>query len=160
MKLVQLEPDDWQRYRDLRLLALRSDPEAFYSTAESDGTLSEKQWRRRLEAASYVVEGNGSDLGLVTTLPYAEDDAADGDWQLVSMWVAPAARGQGVGHRLVEAAVEHARAAGARRLVLWVAWGNLRAELLYEAHGFKRTGVTGSFPPPRETPEFQMALKL
>ena len=100
MKLVQLEPDDWQRYRDLRLLALRTDPDAFYSTAESDETLSEKQWRRRLEAASYVVEGNSSDLGLVTTLPYAEDDAEDGDWQLVSMWVAPEGRGQGVGHRL------------------------------------------------------------
>ena len=162
--IIQLEADDWQRYRAIRLRALESDPQAFYSTAEDAGRLSEKEWRRRLSvpmAGTYVLQAeDGTDHGLVGALPYREDDAEAGDFQLVAMWVAPEARGTGAAHELVRAAITHARDAGARRLVLWVAWGNIRAEALYKAHGFRRTGQTGSFPAPRDTPELQLALKL
>ena len=162
--IIQLEPDDWQRYRDIRLRALETDPQAFFSTAEDSRKFNEKEWRRRLsaeDAGTFVLQGaDGNDQGLVGALPYREDDAEPGDYQLVSMWVAPEARGTGAAHALVHAALDHARAAAARRLVLWVAWGNIRAEALYQAHGFKRTGQTGSFPPPRDTPELQLAIRL
>lgn len=162
--IVQLEPDDWQRYRDIRLRALETDPQAFYSTAGDASNFAEKEWRRRLSApnsGTFVLSGaTETDTGLVGALPYNEDDAEPGDYQLVSMWVAPEARGTGAAHELVRAALAHAKGKGARRVVLWVAWGNVRAEMLYQAHGFRRTGQTGSFPAPRDTPEFQLALKF
>ena len=164
MKLQALEADDWQRYRDIRLRALRTDPEAFFSTAADSEKLTERQWRERLsvpESTTFAVSNNsGDDVGLAAVIPYAQADAETGDHELVAMWVAPEARRTGVSKLLVEAAVAEARARGARRLVLWVAWGNLRAEALYKQFGFRRTGETGSFPPPRNTPEFKMALKL
>ncbi len=164
MNLAYLEPDDWERYRDIRLLALRTDPDAFYSTAEDSGKFTEKEWRRRLSepqcVTMVVTDDAGDDVGLAAALPYDEVDARPGDFQLVAMWVAPSARRSGASKLLLEAAIAHARERSARRLVLWVAWGNLRAEALYQQYGFKRTGETGSFPPPRDTPEFQMALRL
>lgn len=164
LQLVPLEPDDWKRYSNIRIRALTADPQAFYSTAGEAALFTEKDWRKRLSApdsATFVLtDEDQTDHGLAGALPYSEDDAEDGDHQLVAMWVAPEARGSGAAHMLVEAAIIHARNMGARRLVLWVAWGNIKAEALYRAHGFRRTGQTGSFPPPRDTPEFQMALKL
>ena len=164
MKLVNLEPDDWQRYSAIRLRALQTDPEAFFSTAEESLKFSEKDWRRRLaiEDSRTIVASDdaGQDVGLVAALPYTQSDGEPGDYELVAMWVAPEARRAGLSKELVRATIDASREFGAKRLVLWVAWGNLKAELLYERFGFKRTGETGKFPPPRETPEFKMALKL
>jgi len=163
MEIVFLEPDDWQRYRDIRMQALRTDPAAFFTTAEESEQFNESDWRRRLDrpdAVTFVVSDSGIDVGLAGILPYSQADATDGEYELVAMWVAPSARRTGASKLLLNTAIDAARQQGARRLVLWVAWGNVRAEALYQQFGFKRTGQTGSFPPPRNTPEFQMALKL
>jgi ribosomal protein S18 acetylase RimI-like enzyme len=47
------------------------------------------------------------------------------------MWVSPAARGQGVGERLITAVEDWASRAGARTVKLAVADGNERAIALY-----------------------------
>src|SRR5690554_4589267 len=111
-QLAYLEPDDWQRYRDIPLLAPRTDPEAFYPTAEDSERFGEKQWRRRLSqpksATMIVSDATGEDVGLAAALPYSEVDAQPGDFQLVAMWVAPRARRTGVSKLLIEAAIAHA----------------------------------------------------
>ena len=56
------------------------------------------------------------------------------------MWVPPPARGSGVAGLLVTAVLEHARTAGAERVTLWVATGNLRAAAFYRRMGFQPTG--------------------
>jgi len=55
---------------------------------------------------------------------------------LSNLYVKPAARG-GVGTRLVEIALEFARADGIDRVVLWPTPGSVR---LYERYGFVRAG--------------------
>lgn len=162
--VINLQPDDWRRYRDIRIRALSTDPDAFSSTAEATETFTEQEWRRRLateDSLTFVVESEElGDAGLATVIRCRESDAEPGDYSLVSMWVAPEARRGGVGKQLVSHALHTARGFGARRVTLWVAWGNLRAEMLYQQFGFKRTGETGTFQQPRETPTFKMALKL
>jgi GNAT superfamily N-acetyltransferase len=49
---------------------------------------------------------------------------------------APAARGRGVGGRLLEAAIAHARAAGCRRLTLLTDADNAGAQRFYRRRGF------------------------
>ena len=55
--------------------------------------------------------------------------------------VADDARGEGVGARLLEAAVVWLRDQGVPRVLLWTAAQNARAQRLFEAHGFKATMV-------------------
>jgi ribosomal protein S18 acetylase RimI-like enzyme len=59
-----------------------------------------------------------------------------GTVELISMWVAPFARGRGVGDALVGAVIRWAEDCGARRVALRVAEGNDHATALYRRHGF------------------------
>ena len=52
------------------------------------------------------------------------------------MWVAPAARQDGVGRQLIDAVVEWATGWGARRIVLWVFAANEGAQRFYRRIGF------------------------
>lgn len=57
--------------------------------------------------------------------------------ELGDVAVAPGHRGRGVGRRLVQAAMEHARARGAREIFLEVRESNKGAIRLYEEMGFE-----------------------
>ena len=70
----------------------------------------------------------------------AEYEAEPGVGHLYAMWVAPDARGAGVGRALVDAVVAWARARGCDRLVLSVTETNEGARRFYEACGFADTG--------------------
>ena len=89
-----------------------------------------------------------------------DDSRTDSAW-LISMWVAPEVRGQGVGVALIDAVVEWARASGARRLLLDVGDHNRPAISLYARMGFEPNGTTGSLPAPRShIREHQRELRL
>jgi ribosomal protein S18 acetylase RimI-like enzyme len=67
--------------------------------------------------------------------------------ELISMWVAPFARGRAVGDALVDAVVAWARAQNARGVTLDVMEKNTQAIELYGRHRFVDVG---SAPPPFE----------
>ena len=58
-------------------------------------------------------------------------------WQIANVAVAPAYRGRGISHRLMDTAVEHAMDCGARWVVLQVYANNQVARHLYDAMGFE-----------------------
>jgi len=60
----------------------------------------------------------------------------EGSVELISMWVAPFARGRGVGDSLVHAVIEWAREQQAPRVVLGMFGSNKHAVALYRRHGF------------------------
>lgn len=68
-----------------------------------------------------------------------------GTGELKRMYVAPAARGTGVGRRLVEALEAEARALGARRLVLETGTRQHAALALYRATGFVPIPLYGEY---------------
>lgn len=119
------------------MAALRDAPEAFGSTAADAEKLDEQEWRRRLEQrAVFMAEAASQRVGVVAGIGGDQP----GEAELISMWVAPAWRGQGVGDRLVEAVLAWAAGEGFTSVRLWVAKGNTRAERLYGRHGFDPTG--------------------
>lgn len=59
-------------------------------------------------------------------------------YELRKMYLRPAARGTGLGRRLLEVATEWTRSAGADTLVLDTVESMARAIAFYEAHGFVR----------------------
>jgi len=65
--------------------------------------------------------------------------------ELKRMYMAPSARGTGLGRRLVEALEAEARALGARRLVLETGVRQAAALALYQATGFRPIPLYGEY---------------
>jgi GNAT superfamily N-acetyltransferase len=141
-------PDDWRRWRDLRLAGLRDAPEAFGSSYADWRDADEQRWRARISAPGnlMVASLDGVPVGMVGC-----GEPRAGVVELISMWVRPDARGRGVGDTLVEAVVDRARTVGAGAVELCVMEGNEPAERLYERHGFARTGGVRPGPPDGST---------
>jgi len=69
-----------------------------------------------------------------------ERDLRDGQLLLDGIFVAEAARGQGVGTALLEAVLDHGRSLGCREVRLDVVDTNLRAKALYARRGLAEVG--------------------
>jgi ribosomal protein S18 acetylase RimI-like enzyme len=141
LELRTLTPDDWALWRDLRLAALADAPEAFGATlAEWSGDGDrEDRWRARLSipgAADFVVTLDGVPVGMASGVPSQDVGVVE----LISMWVSPAARGRGVGDRLIAAVERWGAEQGATTLRLSVMHDNRSATALYERHGFVAVG--------------------
>lgn len=146
-----LTADDWHLWRDLRLAALTGAPAAFGSRLADWQGAGEDRWRQRLSldgSHNLVAFLDGEAVGM------ASGAAADhaGVVELVSMWVAPVARGGGVADALVAAVERWAHTSGARELRLTVMEGNDRAAALYRRHGFVDSGDVVDDGQTREQP--------
>ncbi len=139
--------NDWPLWRKLRLQALEEAPYAFGSRLadwQGEGD-AEMRWRTRLWTVpvNIIAELNETAVGMVS----ATAPTQDGTVELISMWVAPIARGHGVGDSLVRAVLESARERQASRVALAVFEGNKRAASLYWRHGFVTVGaMAGTCP--------------
>lgn len=159
MEIERLAVDAGLRLRTIRLQALADAPDAFGSTYAEVAARPLASWSKQLqEIAAFVAVKDGEDVGLVRCA--SDDRHPDIAW-LMSMWVAPEARGQGVGEALIDAVIEYARSSGAIRLLLNVGDDNEPAIALYARKGFKPNGATGSLPAPRyHIREHQRELRL
>ena len=149
LAVARLEPEGWAVLRALRLAALADAPEAFGSTADLERARDEADWHRRISTDSlyFIAYLDDSPAGLAGAVNRAVIPSrdADRDWELVSMWVTPAARGSGAAHALAEAVTGAVRAAGGTRITLWIADGHPRAHAFYLRFGFASTGRHGTF---------------
>lgn len=105
----------------------------------SGDRLSRRQWRRHLageRAIVVVAVERGALLGAALAFVHADHDIA----RLYSLATAAAARGRGIGDRLVAAVEQAARRAGRKRLRLEVRADNAGAQRLYERRGYRRIG--------------------
>ena len=150
--------EDWQLSREIRLQALRDAPLAFASTYEREAAFEDAMWLHRIaSSAQFLAIDQDEVVGTATGFVDPEDTTTA---LLVAMYVAPAARGNGIGERLVDAVVASARADGAHRVRLHVVETNPVAERLYSRCGFVRTGATMRLPPRPDLLEYEMELVL
>lgn len=146
----RIRPDEGPALRTARLAALADSPAAFGSSHAVEAGRPDSHWSDRAELGAaadrtttyFAVAAGGSIVGLVTG--FRADPASS--VELVSMWVAPAHRGGGVAHRLVDAVVGWAGDIGATAVELWVVRGNEAAVRLYERAGFAPTGDHQALP--------------
>jgi DNA-binding MarR family transcriptional regulator/GNAT superfamily N-acetyltransferase len=87
----------------------------------------------RSKSAAWIAEASGAIVGSVFLMPAA----ATGVAKLRLLYVEPAARGVGLGRRLVEECILGARARGYRTLTLWTNSVLVSARRIYAAVGFK-----------------------
>ena len=151
IQVRRAHPDEWSTVREVRLAALADAPDVFASTLRREARQGERQWRSRIAAWPWFLAWRaGRPAGLVAAVPdhHASGAQAAGPcgWHLVSLWAAPQARGRGVADLLVGAVIDHAEAAGAPGVTLWVTLGNARARSCYQRMGFRPTGRRQVFP--------------
>jgi len=131
--------DDVEAYRLTRLRALKEDASAFSARFEDWSSWPMEVWVERVRenadhdrSPTHLAWSNGEIVGMATGV------LADptGTPELVGMWVAPEARGRGVGVELVRRVGEWASSVSPLALELWVMTGNNHAIALYERCGF------------------------
>ena len=151
--------EDWRASRAIRLQALTEAPLAFASTLDRESAFANDVWQQRIADSAQFLAENDSGAVVGTATGFADPDTS-GTVLLVAMFVAPPARGQGLGERLVRAVVDQARSDGADRVLLHVVETNPGAERLYARCGFVRTGATVPLPHRPDLLEHEMVLSL
>ena len=137
MDIARIGPADWETFREVRLESLAESPAAFGSRHADWVDAPADRWRSRLtQVPLNLVAREGTQVvGVVS------GQLVDDDWvELISMWVAPAARGTGAAGRLIDGVVEWAAGQG-RATFLMVRTDNQRARTAYDRAGFVDVGV-------------------
>ncbi len=153
MEITRIGPADWEVFRTVRLASLSEAPAAFGSRHADWVDAPVERWQSRLTQVplTLVAHEDAQPVGVVSGQLVGED------WvELISMWVAPAARGTGVADELIDLVVGWA-ADQDRTTFLMVRSDNTRARRSYERAGFVDVGVPDGWPVD-EPPERRMEL--
>jgi GNAT superfamily N-acetyltransferase len=125
-----------------RLAPLFDGYRQFYGQSP-DLALAEAFLRERLERRESTIFiarlGDGREQGFVQLYPSFTSVGCGRIYVLNDLFVAPDARGAGVGAALLAAAADFGRQMGAVRLTLSTGVGNRTAQQLYEATGWMRS---------------------
>jgi ribosomal protein S18 acetylase RimI-like enzyme len=98
---------------------------------------------------TWVAVRDGSIVGFLGVAPPGEADVLDmpdGTLDLTTLYVDPAAWRKGVGHRLLETAIDSLASAGVRDLMLWVFAENVPARRFYDSTGWRADGAERDLP--------------
>ncbi len=135
VEVTLLTPDQWERLREIRLSALKLNPEAFGAKYEDELLLSEQQWRDRFVKEDYLVASiNGKDAGTLYIEVLNGDHGAT-CW-IGGCWTDPIYRGNGVMRALFNYIDDHALEKDWVRQGLGVWVDNLVGKRNYINEGF------------------------
>jgi ribosomal protein S18 acetylase RimI-like enzyme len=140
MQVRRVRPHEWRALRDLRLRALETDPDAFGGTLVEGLARPDDEWQSRAAATdsvTFVAERTDGFVGMGSVGPAPD---RPGIAAIYGMWVAPEARGEGIGGSLMDALEGWAREAGYGDIGLGVTMTNERAIGLYGAKGYVDVG--------------------
>ena len=138
----------------MRLASLSESPAAFGSRYADWFDAPAERWQSRLTQVplTLLAQEATTVVGVVSGQPVGDR------WvELMSMWVAPGARGTGVAGQLIGAVADWAAGQG-RTTYLMVRNDNARARKSYERAGFVDTGIPKDWPAD-EPPEHRMELR-
>lgn len=150
---------EWEVVREVRLAALQDAPDWFWATFEQEVDQPPKWWRDFVAAGAWFIAWKGHEPVGIAAAIY-DRNLGPATRQLISMWVAPDVRGEGVGERLVSRVKAWAQDAGIEVLQLEVTQGNIKARRLYERCGFRLTGRTMPHPRNALLEELEMRVVL
>jgi ribosomal protein S18 acetylase RimI-like enzyme len=130
----------WKDCRELRLEALKNDPLAFGSSYEEEKSISEDEWKTRINNALFVLL-NDKPVGMIVYILNPNIKTAH-NAEIFSFYVRKAYRGQGLGNMLIETAIEEIRKnATILKIKVKVNPEQKAAVILYEKLGFERVGI-------------------
>lgn len=130
-----LTVDDWREWRSLRLKPLADAPAAFGSGLSEWIDATDERWRSRVRDVplNVIATLDNEPVGQVSAMNGSSAESVE----LISMWVAPNARGMGVGDVLIDAVISWSAGQAASSVELSVKTPNLPARHLYERNQFR-----------------------
>lgn len=144
--ILPLSKQHAAQYRELMLHGFEHEPDAFTSTSAERAALPFSWWEQRIDEShqNSIVFGAIASGQLVGTLglEFSARSRTSHKAHLIAMYLLPAWRGKGIGHKLLGAALSYARhRAGVEVITLTVTENNHPAIALYQAAGFRSFGV-------------------
>lgn len=143
MEIRRLRPQDANAYLEIRLEALRTNPEAFASSyLEERGQTAEK-YNERFAADDSFTFGAFNDSALIGVITLISEKMTKLQHRasIVAMYVTPEKRGNGLAKELMKEAIKTAKTIeGIEQIHLTVVSSNAAALGLYASLGFKTYG--------------------
>ncbi|TLS37212.1 GNAT family N-acetyltransferase [Pseudalkalibacillus caeni] len=145
MEIRLLNTKDAEAYWNLRLEALQKAPESFATTYREamDRENPIERTAQNIRATGSFTLGAFVDGNLCGTVTVVKEKAAKMRHKamLVAMYIQPEHQKKGFGKKLVQKAIERAKAEGIEQVLLSVATTNPKARKLYESVGFESIGI-------------------
>lgn len=146
--IVKLSPSDWEKYKILRLDALKTDPTAFEEELLNATSLPDQEWKNRLQSNddnSFIMfarNSKGTLIGMTRTFINQEEQEAI----ISSVYVVPGYRGQGIAKKLIITIMNLLKKdERITNLRLVVNTSNARAIQLYKSLGFKIINILENY---------------
>lgn len=131
----KVSPDDWQKFREIRLKGLQTDPQAFGGTFEGESQENEEYWKERFsnpERCFYAAEEGNIFVATAGSKKIAEDN-----WMIIAVYTLPEFRGKNISKELIEKIINEAKKTGATKVSLMVNPQQESAVNLYKKMGFE-----------------------
>ena len=136
----RLLPRDGSIYRDLRLVALTTDPAAFGATLEAEKACTPEELAWRLDQDAVFGAWQGGRLCAMAQVSICQPGNNRHKARLGGMYVVPWARGSGIARAVLDAALDWA-AHHVEEVLLGVVADNAAGMRLYSAAGFRPYGM-------------------
>lgn len=128
-------PDDWKKYREIRLSGLESDPQAFGSTYEKESKEDESFWKNRLSESDksfYAIEA-----GSIFVATAGSRKTEEGRNRMIfAVYTLPTFRGKHLSQELIQQIINDAKKEKAVKVSLTVNILQNEAVNLYKKMGF------------------------
>jgi ribosomal protein S18 acetylase RimI-like enzyme len=129
----QTSPDDWRRYKAIRIRAVKNSPGAFGDNLETINSHDDIYWIELIENSQVFVISDNEDY--VATASFKQDP--DGVWSIKALWTDPKYRGLGLATELLNHIINIAKADGVTLIELGINSDQHSAIELYKNFGFK-----------------------
>lgn len=144
MEIYKLNSSDWKQYKEIRLNALKQNPESFGDSCEESMLLSNNEWKKEFEdSKSFILVGSKNKLAIAMAGAYQEDGEKMKHVAYVwGVYVKKEFRGQGIGKKIMEALLaEITKNKQIEKVDLNVNTLQHSAVKLYEKLGFEIAGT-------------------
>lgn len=144
IKVIELSPNRWREYRELRLEALQKDPQAFGQKYHKAVDFPDSYWTEHLENTIkkdkllvHFAESNGKLIGMIEAFFHSNEETKDSA-QIFSVYVTLAFRGRGIAKRLqAHLLLELGKTQGLKKVRVMVNKMQKSAVNLYKDGNFK-----------------------
>ncbi|WP_273129100.1 GNAT family N-acetyltransferase [Bacillus weihaiensis] len=142
MEFRLIQPEEAEKFRTLRLTALKECPECFASSYDEEKTISLARFKEQLTTINSYVYGAFRNEELVGTLTLVEETKQKLNHRatIFAMYISCDYRKNGIGKKLLQEAIKKANELQLEQVYLTVVSSNEPAKNLYYSQGFKSFG--------------------
>ena len=139
VSIRQLNENDWREFSQIRLKALKTDPEVFGSNYESESKFTESDWRSRLQSndsAVFMIFAVDTPIGMTGVSLWREDET-NRTAIFWGSWLEPDFRRKGLSEMMYRARLDWVKKRPTiERIIVSHRASNVASKYANQKHGF------------------------